>query len=734
MQREDPTNWKFASLLKLIILVQFLMNISILLDIAYVRQILGFIYLTFIPGILLLKALKISNLNPAKSILFSVGLSIALLMFAGLFVNELYPLIGISEPLSDASLMITVNLLTLLLCSISYFRNKNGISLTSFSFSPLILFFLCLPLLSVFGTFLVNSSEDNTVLLLMIAMIPVLVALTAISKKLFPSNFYSLALFCIAIALLFHTSLITNYIVGWDVHTEYYVFNFTKNNSRWDAMFNIAGRYRTEFLSANSMLSVTILPGIYSEILKTESFVFKIFYPFVFSLVPVGLYQLWHSQIREKNLSSLGVFLSTFFIVSVGRYATMGGLLPAKQMASELFYVLLFLVIFDEKIEPGKRKLLFIIFSAALVVSHYSISYLFLFLIFFTWLSSLFLRFRSSTSFSTFLNIKRRITPSLFVLFFVMAFSWYIYTSSSGEFTNFFRNYVDKLIRNFFEDFFSPEARGSKVLTGIGLTAAPSFLHQIGRFFFYITEFFIIIGFVRFIVKRKEMKLDEDYAILTGLNMAILLMAMIIPNFAAMFLMDRFYHVVLLFLAPMCIFGGQTFFMFLLRRKKEFSALFLVLVLIPLFLFETEFVYTISRDYSDMDSLALNMNVMNPVRLYGRITLEQEVLGAKWLSTHIDMTNSLVAGDSVSPYHVLTSYGMIPGDRLRTLSNSTMEGYINLRLEGVDNRTYIYLRRLNIVNGIIGQWNITEISSVLNYENKIYSNGNCEIYNGLANS
>ena len=135
-----------------------------------------------------------------------------------------------------------------------------------------------------------------------------------------------------------------------------------------------------------------------------------------------------------------------------------------------------------------------------------------------------------------------------------------------------------------------------------------------------------------------------------------------------------------------------------------------------------------------MNSLALNMNVIDPVWLYNMITLEQDVFGARWLSTNINMAYTFVCGDRISLDHVLLSYGMIPRDRIRLLSNFTMEGYINLRSERVGNETYIYLRRLNIVNGIIGQWNITEISSVLNDQNKIYSNGNCEIYNGLANS
>ncbi|UCE95809.1 MAG: DUF2206 domain-containing protein [Candidatus Bathyarchaeota archaeon] len=728
MQGKISLDHELVLSLKMILLFQLLVDITIFLDITLARQIFCLIYLAFIPGILLMKVLRIVNLKPVKALVFAMALSLALVMFIGALANEIYPIFGFSEPLSTVSLTVSMNVFVIFLCLIIHLRRSSKILSESFNFSPFIIPFGFLPVLSIFGTYQVYHSGNNSLLLLMIAAIPLLVALGAFSKKLLPPTLYPQAIFCIAIALLFHITLVTDYIVGWDIHTEYYVFSFTKSNLRWDRSFAAIGRYRTELLSANSMLSITVLPTVYSQILGISgSSVFKVLYPLAFAFVPLALYELWSSEL-EKRISLVGIFFSMFFIVSLQGFYSF---IPPKQMIAELFFVILFLLLLDDKIVSWKKSFLFAIFSAALIVSHYSTSYLFMFFIIAIWL----LGFFASRLSSSFFGVGKRINLSQIVLFFVMAVSWYLYTSSSGVLAG-LSGYVDNISRNLVEDLFNPGARGSAVLTGIGLTASPSFLHQIGRIFFYITEGLIVIGFLKIIFKReKHAKPRTDYLVLMSLNALILLMTIIIPNFAGLLRMGRFYHYALLFLAPMCVMGGKAVFSFFLKSKNEFMALFLTFILIitPFFLFESEFIYAISGDNSASISIGLNMWHMDPFRLYQEISVEQEVVSARWLSTYAATAESITVGDYISTYHVLTSYGMIPRDRVRVLSNFTFEGYFNLIFETIDDRTYIYMRRLNVIHGeISGGYNITQYESILNNQNKIYSNGDSEIYNGLV--
>jgi uncharacterized membrane protein len=100
---------------------------------------------------------------------------------------------------------------------------------------------------------------------------------------------------------------------------------------------------------------------------------------------------------------------------------------------------------------------------------------------------------------------------------------------------------------------------------------------------------------------------------------------------------------------------------------------------------------------------------------------ESEVIGALWLSKNVDVENSKIYSDYSSAAIVLSGYGML-GDRVQVMSNVTV----------LPSNGTVYLNRANIDDGVyIGPtylWNTTSISQDLNLENKIYSNGGCEIY------
>lgn len=106
-------------------------DLAILLNIPFIRQILGLLFLTILPGLLILQILKLNKQSTIETILYSVGLSIAFLMFIGLFINTLYPLLGISKPISISPLMITINIAILILCALSCKINKECLNLIS---------------------------------------------------------------------------------------------------------------------------------------------------------------------------------------------------------------------------------------------------------------------------------------------------------------------------------------------------------------------------------------------------------------------------------------------------------------------------------------------------------------------------------------------------------------------------------------------------------------------------
>jgi uncharacterized membrane protein len=698
----------FPEFVLLATLLQFLTNIVVQLDVPYLRQVFGFIYLTFVPGFVILRTFKLAKGEFHETILFSIGLSIALLMFVGLFINELFHVLGLASPLSTLPLLVTLNFVVILPCLWACLKGTNAaMNKIALSYhSPLI---IIIPFLGVAGALAVNNFGNNFLLLLMLAIVAGLVALGIVYKKILPAKLYPLAILAISVALLFHSSLITHYLVGYDIHSEYHVFKLTESTAFWNSTFS---SWDDRIATGNSMLSITILPSIYSMIANVDgTWLLKILYPLLLSFVPLALYKIYSKRMKKEV-----AFLSAFFAMSSLTFFGTEGF-PAKQMIGEFFYVLLFLVILKEKMSALKRNFFFVVFSAGLVVSHYSMSYIFLFLILLTWLLP------TATRFFTHRRQRNiRITLSTVLIFFTITFAWYIYTSASAPF-NAITNPLERISRDFFADFYNPSARTTTVLRGLGAGQTTSLGHQTGRIFFYIAEFFIVVGIANMLFRKEHTSFGQEYVMLSVLNFVILLMCIIIPNFARFLRMERFYQISLLFLAPFFVLGGKTVFEFISRRRNQTRALNLVLVvLIPFFLFETSFIYELTRDFSS--SLSLSMYRMDRDKLYDSITDEREVVAALWLSSQLNSAqHARVYGDIISDYHVLTSYGMMSAESFDELTNTT---------QFTSGANYVYLRGVNTIEGIMRRegywWNLSDINPILDNQNIIYSNKNSEIF------
>ena len=771
------------SFLKIIVAIQLAMfGIIVLdiigLDIPILRQLIGFIYLTFVPGIIILRILKLHKLGNTETLLYTVGLSIATVMLTGLFMNTVYPFFGISGPISITPLVITISVAVLILCIISYVRDKGFLNPSFVDvkdvLSPPVLFLCLLPFLSIFGTHLVNFYHTNILLLLLILVITGIVLLVAFDK-IIPQKLYPFAIFVIAIALLWHKSLISMYLTGYDIYQEYYFYKLTEMNSYWN--FAIPN-------NNNAMLSATILPAIYAHLLNIDAtWIFKIIYPFFFSFVPLGLYHLYQKQTDDRT-----AFLSVFFFMSfTAFYCIMISL--AKQQLAMLFFVLLILSMLDKKIYVPKRAALSMIFSVFIVVSHYGTTYITLFYILMAWFLLSFMKNTTVNRFWQSLHakfdkyeIKRKIlqssnaigdlenanlknsktiTVTFVILYFVMALSWYMYVSASTSFNTIV--YIGDHVYNcIYTDFFNPAARESTVMKVMGLQMVePSLERYIYRYLFHITQFFIIVGVIRLLIQRNKMKFEREYIALTLVSTVIILMCIMLPFFSGMLHMDRIYLILLIFLSPFCILGGETvfkgifkLFIFVSSRFKQkltcasdqrryskqdkgysdatpninkMYVLLVFIVLVPYFLFNTGFVYEVTGDVPS--SISLSMESMkkadetSKVILYSEYLTVEDIFGARWLSKNKDST-SLVYTDANCYYKVVIGYGMLYGrvERLATTTNPK--------------NGYIYLNYLNVVENLLpiegGEkegkiYNTTEYLPIKKAK-KMYSNGGSEIY------
>jgi len=683
------------------VLVQLMAWLLTIFDVPVVRQVFMFAYLTFFPGFVFVKLLKSEELDRLETLLFSVGFSVAFLMLVGLTMSEVGPLFGVIAPLSFFPLITAVNGLVLLSLAVAFLSNKKltfwETRHSSLPF-PAILS-LALPILSISGTYLANLNGDSLILMLTLAAISLTLVLTLAYRKQLPLGYCTFVLSMIGIALLFQSSLISKYIItfGSDVPVEYFLAGTVQQNARWSSTFHYIGDMG--FGRVNDMLSVTVLPVIYSNLLNVDlTFVFKVIAPLIFSLVPLGLYSIFRTYVG-KTYAFASVFL---FAAQSTFYTEMLGL--NRQMTGELFLVLLLMVILSKKLGTLTRMLSFTIFGVALVVSHYALAEIFLaFMIFVL----VYLAIRKYP--------QRNLTLAMVLLFFVTMFSWYLYTSGSAVFDSFIR--FGEQIRSQLTEFLNPASRGQQVLTGIGVQTSPSIWNTASRGFAYLTQALIIIGFVGIITNRLKTKFDKEYVAFSIGAMGLLAALLIVPGLANTLNMTRFYHILLFFLAPFCILGTVMLIKTISKRENELAVTILILlVLIPYFLFQTGFVYEAAK--SDSWSLPLSKYRMDPVRLYGALGYidDYSVASANWLSASANVSGGHLYSDWSAIYTVLPIYGMVYRGDIKELTNTTVFNSNDI--------TYLDYFSVNYENSSAPSLGHQLLSNI----NLIYSNGGSQIY------
>ena len=149
-----------------IISILLLTDLAILLNIPFMRQILGFLFLTLLPGVLILQILKLNKIGYAEKFVLSIGLSISFLMFFGLLVNNLSLILGYETPLSTIPLLISFNLAIIALAIITHRINKGAVfTLPDLNLSTSEKAFLIVPVLfptlSILGTHYMNTTDTS---------------------------------------------------------------------------------------------------------------------------------------------------------------------------------------------------------------------------------------------------------------------------------------------------------------------------------------------------------------------------------------------------------------------------------------------------------------------------------------------------------------------------------------------------------------------------------------------
>lgn len=694
----------------------FLMIISIQLsvilltlfdNISPLRQLLSFIYLTFIPGYILMRIIGIKGFQSSEGLLYNIGLSLFFTMFLGCFINMGLPLIGVDKPITNLNIIGAYSLSILILLLFLYVKDRDSKLWMGFekgkqlnSYSPsIILLLINLPLLSILGSFLVNYYGINIVLLFLLIEIALVASLIALN--IIPSKYYALAISMIALSLLWHTSLISSYFTGWDINIEYYLQKTVLNSGYWD--------YK-QSSDVGSMLSVVILAPVYTIFTGLSAvWIFKIIYPIYYSLVPLGLYRLYSKVFNNEKMAFWGTFLFISFYVF---FRDLTGL--ARQQIAEFFFMLILLVIMERNINPFRKSILLLCFSFSIIVAHYGLSYFLLIILVSSYLLVYIYKLLWKDKIET-INLN-------YILFFVITcLSWYMFMNSSHLFSELVI-IGNKIFISLRDLFFNVASRDDEIMLAIGMKGPEytSIQRIIYLYLQYFINLIIIIGFSRALINAKRKHINLNYIMLSIASCLFFIFLVVLPLASSIFGSGRVFHLVLFLLAPMCFLGIATILGYIKKTnvKNLLTQVFLVLIFIPYFLFNSGFIFEVTGDRPT--SISISKKINQP------LFSTAEIISKDWV------------GDYLSNKENIKIYSDVYSKLLLT-------GEMGLQSKGlsIDNineakSNFIYLRKFNIDSGQFYVYDPKLASrrfdylvidhSLLKNKDKIYDNIDAQLY------
>jgi uncharacterized membrane protein len=375
-------------------------------SVPYVRAITGMVLLGVLPGALAYRLLSRTSEPIGLFLLYSVGLSLAIVSILTVLLSELSPLLGVVDPLSTIPFAATVTTLVVLFVLSSLLRDGAPFSYphldrTSIKVAVLL---LSLPLLSVLAAWLVRDYGVNVLMYIVIFGV---VALVFAAPRWLPTELYPLAVFAIATTALLHRNLVSEFLIGHDVQLNYYLSSQIMALGQWDPA--LGG-------SLISLPVVTAVPVAYASVAGIGlALVMKGVYSVIFALVPVGMFYLF-DRVFDRNAAFFGCSL---FIV----YHAFFESTPDKQPIAELFAVLVLITLLYRLTRSATDYLLLVLLSVGLIQTHYGLTYVFVIVLFGASVLVYGTRLLTGTA------LNNRLPLSYAVLLFIAATEWYFLTS-----------------------------------------------------------------------------------------------------------------------------------------------------------------------------------------------------------------------------------------------------------------------------------------------------------------
>jgi uncharacterized membrane protein len=320
--------------------------------------------LFIIPGVILLRAVRVPGAAVIANCVYVPAASILVLTGSGLAVDLIGPHVGLSAPLRAAPLLVTLELVcVLLLVGARNAPPETQIPWASLERPAALLWPVVLPLVAAAGALRLNSGHSNAVALIAVVLVLVTLVATFLRAPWCDDSLLIVILFAAGLALMWSFSLRGDLVYGFDIANEYHSLTQTVTAGVWH-LSHPDDAY-------SSMLSLTVLPAELHELSGVQTLlIFKVVYPLTGALFPVGVFCL-----ARRLLAGRWAFMAAFVVIMQQTFFQEFTALARQEIATLLFVALLAAVL--DTLQPQRVRWVFAcLLSLGIVVSHYSTAYM----------------------------------------------------------------------------------------------------------------------------------------------------------------------------------------------------------------------------------------------------------------------------------------------------------------------------------------------------------------------
>lgn len=588
----------------------------------------------------------------------------------------------------------------------------------------------------------------------LVCVVVIMVAFDKIDEKKYPY-----ILFGIGLAVLYQVTLTSNYLIGTDIHYEYWWAYRTYIAGFWD--------YEATHTYNAAAITTSVFPFIARALHIPLVWTFKVIPPLFLAGALVLMYHMFKQQISGK-----GAFIAIFFFVTVPTFSLeVTGI--AKQQIAEFFFVLFFLMLVDRKLNIGikKRAVIMLVALVLTIIAHYTMGGAL------WYYSIIILGFLLIMRFIPYMKLPTQFPLRVYIPIIIISLMfgvWYWGAVAGGYALKEVVNrgiYQAKVVQLFvlgadgtitieesptetrpaIEDkqegamvfipkdpvmttpLFKQYEPTMRAALGLDFLEASSG-GKIFRILQFITQILLVLGCVLMIKNRK--RFTAEYLAFAGAGGIVLAVCVFLPSFSPILNASRFYHIALLSIAPAIVIGGLALF-------RNYKVLVLGL-LIPYFIFTSGVVFEVikSENASTLD-IPYSYSLSGTRTSITGVFYDTDALAREWVKKneatpiYSDMWGDIflreemgTRRDDINPFAV----AFYPEGSIDLVQMSAANALL-----AISDENYIFLREWNGTSQKIVRYSGIGLRDIVTYEESgmsiliedreiLFQSGNAKVY------